>query len=51
MKTAVLLCLTTLFLTACASADRREHPTVTSTASDIGTPSNWRGSAVTSPQM
>ncbi len=51
MKTAVLLVLTGILLTACASADRRERTTITPTTGDIGTPSNWRGSSVTSPQM
>lgn len=51
MKTAALLALTAILLTACASADRREQPTITPTTGNIGTPSNWHGSTVTSPQM
>ncbi len=51
MKTIALFALTTMLLTACASADRRARPTITPTTGNIGTPGNWHGSTVTSPSM
>ncbi len=51
MKTILLLAALALTLTACQSPLESPRPTTGPTSPDIGTPSNYQGSAVTSPQM
>ncbi len=50
MKIALLIALA-ITLTACQSALESPYPERGPTSPDVSTPSNYRGSSVTSPQM
>jgi hypothetical protein len=51
MKTAIILLITAAVVSACQSPQESPQPNRGPISPDIGTPSNYRGSAVTSPQM
>ncbi len=51
MKITILLLVTITLLSACQSPLESTRPNQGPTSPDIGTPSNYHGSSVTSPQM